>query len=57
MQTAPSEDAALREEAGVAPYAPSGEKPMSTWLVIEADAFADDPELTEWLRRALRGIR
>jgi hypothetical protein len=30
---------------------------MSTWLVVDADAIADDPELTEWIRRSLRGIR
>jgi hypothetical protein len=30
---------------------------MSTWLVVAADAIADDPELMEWLRRALRGVR
>ena len=45
----------LRDEPGVTPFAPDGEKPMSTWLVVSADAIADDPELTEWLRRALRG--
>ena len=29
---------------------------MSTWIVVDADAIADDPELTEWLKRALRGL-
>ena len=38
-------------EPGVTPFAPDGEKPMSTWVVVPADAIADDPELTEWLRR------
>jgi TfoX/Sxy family transcriptional regulator of competence genes len=57
VKTASSEYAALGEEPGVTPFAPGGNKPMSTWLVVEADAIADDPELTEWLRRALRGIR
>jgi TfoX/Sxy family transcriptional regulator of competence genes len=45
----------LLGEPGVTPFAPDGEKPMSTWLVVAADAIADDPELMEWLRRALRG--
>ena len=45
----------LLGEPGVTTFAPDGEKPMSTWLVVAADAIADDPELTEWLRRALRG--
>ncbi|MEO8333791.1 MAG: TfoX/Sxy family protein [bacterium] len=57
VKTAASEYAAFRQEAGVTPFAPGGERAMGTWLVVEADVLADDPELTEWLRRALRGIR
>lgn len=52
-----SDYAALRGESGVTPFAPDGEKPMSTWLVVASDAIADDPELAEWVRRALRGVR
>jgi TfoX/Sxy family transcriptional regulator of competence genes len=55
VKTARSEYDALRRETGVTPFAPGGEKPMGTWLAVSADAIADDPELTEWLRRALRG--
>ena len=44
-------------EAGVTPFAPDGEKPMSTWVVVAADAIADDPELASWLRRGLRAVR
>ena len=44
-------------EPGVTPFAPDGEKPMSTWLVVEADAVADDPELTDWVRRGISSIR
>ena len=47
---------ALREP-GVTAFAPDGEKPMSTWVVVAADAVADDPELAEWLRRGLRAVR
>ena len=57
VKTAPAEYVALQREPGVTQFAPGGEKPMSKWLVIAADALADDPELMEWLRRALRGIR
>ena len=57
VKTAPGEYEALRREPHVTRFAPDGEKPMSTWLVVGADALADDPELTEWIRRALRGIR
>ena len=42
---------------GVTPFAPDGEKPMSTWLVVAADAIADDPELAEWVRRGAASIR
>jgi len=41
---------------GVEPFAPDGERPMGTWVVVSADAIADDPQLTEWIRRGLRGI-
>ncbi len=44
-------------EPGVTPFAPDNEKPMSTWVVVTADAIADDPELTQWLQRALRAVR
>jgi hypothetical protein len=44
-------------EPGVTPFAPDGESPMSTWVVVAADAIADDPELAEWLRRGLRAVR
>jgi TfoX/Sxy family transcriptional regulator of competence genes len=57
VKTAASEYAALREQPGVTPFAPGGENPMSTWLVVQADVIADDPDLTEWIRCALRGIR
>ncbi|MEO5817983.1 MAG: TfoX/Sxy family protein [Gemmatimonadaceae bacterium] len=57
VKTTATEYAALLAEPGVVPFAPGGEKPMSTWLVVDAECFADDPELAEWLRRALRGIR
>ena len=52
-----SEYTVLRGEPGITPFAPDGEKPMSTWLVVASDAIADDPELAEWVRRALRGVR
>lgn len=57
VKTAPSEYAECLAEPGVTPFAPNGEKPMSTWVVVEADSIADDPELVEWLRRVLRGVR
>ena len=55
VKVARGEYDALLGEPGVTSFAPDGERPMSTWLVVAADAIADDPELGEWLRRALRG--
>src|SRR3954470_2234492 len=49
VKTAPSEHKALLAEPGVTPFAPGGERPMGRWLVVAAEAIADDPELTEWL--------
>ena len=57
VKATPDEYDALLAEPGVTPFAPDDEKPMSTWLVVASDAIADDPELAEWLRRGLRGIR
>ncbi|MDB4915521.1 MAG: TfoX protein [Gemmatimonadetes bacterium] len=57
VKTTRTEYPTLRAEAGVAPFAPGGERPMSTWLVVDAEAVADDLELTEWLRRGLRALR
>ncbi len=34
------------EEPGVTPFAPGGERPMGTWVVVDAEVIADDPELT-----------
>ena len=44
-------------EPGVTPFAPDGESPMSTWVVVPAEAIADDPELAEWLARGARAVR
>src|SRR5687768_1516530 len=46
----------LLKEPGASPFAPDGEKPMSTWVVVEAESVADDPELAEWVRRGVAGI-
>ena len=57
VKTPPDEYASLLTQPGIEPFAPGDERPMGTWLVVPADAVADDPELTEWVRRGLRGIR
>ena len=56
VKTPPNEyDAALREP-GVVPFAPGGDRPMTTWVVVPADAVADDPQLEEWVRRGCRAL-
>jgi TfoX/Sxy family transcriptional regulator of competence genes len=50
--TADGASKALREP-GVTPFAPNGERPSRTWVVVSAEAIADDPQLVDWLRRAL----
>ena len=57
VKTARAEYEGLLAEPGVTPFAPDGERPMSTWVVVSGDAVADDPELVEWVGRGLRGIR
>lgn len=57
VKTAAAEYAQCLAESGVTAFAPDGEKPMSTWVVVASDTIADDPELVQWLRRGLRGVR
>jgi hypothetical protein len=57
VKTAVGEYKECLTHRGVTPFAPDGEKPMTTWVVVDADVIADDPELQDWLRRGLRGVR
>jgi hypothetical protein len=57
VKTPAAEYGAALAEPGVTPFAPDGERPMSTWVVVAADAIADDPELTAWVERGLRSVR
>jgi TfoX/Sxy family transcriptional regulator of competence genes len=53
----PAEYPAALRSPSVEPFAPGGERPMSTWVVVAGDAIADDPELEEWLGRGMRAVR
>ena len=44
------------EQPGVQPFMPGGQK-LGTWVELDADVVADDPELRHWLEAALRAIR
>lgn len=57
VKTARDEYDKCLTEPSVKPFAPDDERPMSTWVVVSSDVIADDPELAEWLRRGLRGVR
>jgi TfoX/Sxy family transcriptional regulator of competence genes len=57
VKTARAEYDAALSIPGVTPFAPDGERSMSTWVVVPAEVLADDPELEEWVRRALRSVR
>ena len=57
VKTPPAEYQEALREPGVTPFAPGGERPMSTWVVVAPDAIADDPELADWVARGLRAVR
>ena len=57
VKTPAAEYPALLREPGITPFAPDGERAMGSWLVVPADAIADDPELAEWVGRGLRAVR
>ena len=53
----PDEYQAALRSPSVEPFAPDGERPMSTWVVVAGDAIADDPEFEQWLGRGMRAVR
>lgn len=57
VKVPPAEYEAALSEPGTSPFAPGGDRPMTTWVVVAADAVADDPELQGWVARGLRTIR
>lgn len=57
VKAPPAEYAEALATTGVTPFKPDGGRPMSTWVVVPADAVADDPELAAWVGRGLRAVR
>jgi len=47
-------DAAL-ERPGVKPFTP-GDTPLGTWVEVDGDVVAEDPELRDWLEAGLRSL-
>jgi TfoX/Sxy family transcriptional regulator of competence genes len=57
VKMAPDEYQAALHLFGVTPFSPMGENSMSTWVVANDEATADDDDLVEWVQRGLRGVR
>jgi TfoX/Sxy family transcriptional regulator of competence genes len=57
VKTPPAEYPRLLTQPGITPFAPDGERPMTTWVVVSSEVVADDPELVEWVERGLRAVR
>ncbi len=57
VKTTPAEYQDALAQRGVVPFAPGGERPMGTWVVVDAEVIADDPELAEWVARGVRAVR
>jgi TfoX/Sxy family transcriptional regulator of competence genes len=57
VKTPRDEYAGALATPSVEPFAPDGESPMSTWVVVDGEVIADDPELLDWVRRGLRALR
>lgn len=51
-----SELAPALRQPGVTAFTPGGSS-LGTWVEIESDVIADDPELREWLDAGLRSLR
>jgi hypothetical protein len=57
IRTTPEDYPRALAEPGVTPFAPGGERPMGTWVVVRDEAIADDPQLADWLARGARSLR
>ncbi len=55
VKVPPVEYPAALERSGIRPFSPGGQK-LGTWVEIDADAVADDPDLREWLATGLRAL-
>jgi len=51
-----TELAAALRQPGVAAFTPGGQS-LGTWVEVQGDVVADDPELRDWLDAGLRSLR
>ena len=56
VKVPPAEYQAALAEPGAGAFRPDGGTAMGTWVVVAADAIADDPELQAWVARGLRAV-
>src|SRR5689334_5232955 len=49
VKTTPGDYGDALKRPGVTPFAPGGGRAMGTWVVVPADAVADDPDLADWI--------
>ncbi len=52
----PEETAKVRKEPGVRPFTMRG-KAMDGWVLVEAEAVAEDPQLKAWVERSRKYVR
>lgn len=52
----PETTAKVTKEPGVRPFTQRG-KPMQGWVLVEAEAVAEDPELKAWIDRSRKYVR
>ncbi|MHB1262331.1 MAG: TfoX/Sxy family protein [Thermoplasmatota archaeon] len=52
----PEETASLLKEPGVRPFEQRG-KAMQGWVLVEAEAVAEEPELQAWVERSRKFVR
>ena len=48
----PDDTPKVLKEPGVHPFNGHGGKPMKGWVLVEAEAVAEDPELKAWVERS-----
>jgi hypothetical protein len=56
VRCAPSDTSSVLKEPGVRPFDVTG-KPMKGWVLVSAEAVAEEPELRDWVGRSREFVR